>query len=265
MLFENLKKPRNLTHFKLMQGVTDYGNLAQFNLFETGYSFLRVIQIPVFMEKLALKYPDSYGVIVNNYKRILEFEFRGLEGLDNLTADSLEITDGISTVNVVGKVNQQSAAQVTMQFFEKSGSTLTKFNEMYLRFVRDPRSQIKHYGGLIKDGTVEAGYENETFILLYLVTDNTARELERSFLLLAAYPTSAELSMYNSTKGEIDKKEISIEYNCFPVTGNLVDAKAKEMLDWMNNDENPDQIVTDSSDYAYTGLDKIKVNKNVQY
>ena len=265
MMFENLKAPRNITQYRLMQGVTDYGNLAQFNLFETGYSFLRVCQLPVFMQKLALKYPESIGVIVENYKRILEFEFRGLEGLDNLTSETLEITNGISNVNVISKVVQQSAATVSMSFFEKSGSTITKFNEIFLRGVKDPMTQIKHYYGLIKDGTLQGGYENETFILLYLVTDNTALQLERAYLLLAAQPTKADWDMYNSTKGEIDKKEITIEFNCFPVTGNEVNKKAKEMLDWMNNDQNPDHIITDSSDYVYSGLEEVNINNTTTY
>lgn len=265
MMFENLKAPRNITQYNLMQGVTDYGNLGQFNLFETGYSFLRVCKIPRFMEILAARYPDSIGVIVNNYKRILEFEFRGLDGLDNLTSETLEITNGISNVNLISKVVQQSAATVSMQFFEKSGSTITKFNEIFLRGIKDPLTEIKHYYGLIKDGTLEGGYENETFVLLYLVTDNTALQLERAYLLLAAQPTKADWDMYNSTKGEIDRKELTLEFNCFPVTGNTVNAKAKEMLDWMNNDENPDQIITDSSDYVYSGVNEISINKSVSY
>ena len=265
LLFDNLKMPRDLKGFTLMQGVTDFGDLRQFNLYETGYSFLKVVQVPVFMETLATKYPESYGRIVDNYKRILEYEFRGLEGLDNLTSDTMEITNGISSVNVINKVNQQSQATVSMQFFEKSGSTITKFHELFLRGVRDPLTEVKHYNGLVQgiDGTVvNAGYENETFILLYIVTDNTTRELERAFLLLAAQPTTAEWSMYNSTKGDIGSKEISVEFNCFPVNGRQVNIKAKEMLDWMHNtSENPDHIEVDSSDFKYSGLEQIKAGK----
>ena len=47
--------------------------------------------------------------------------------------------------------------------------------------------------------------------------------------------------------------------------GNVINAKAKEMLDWMNNDENPDQIITDSSDYVYSGVAEININKTTTY
>lgn len=261
MIFDGLKSPRNITQYKLMQGVTDYGNMYQFNQYETGYSFLRVVKIPVFLNALATKYPETIGVLIENYKRILEFEFRGLEGLDNLTSETLEITNGISSINMISKVVQQSAAQVTMQFFEKSGSTLTKVHELFLRGVKDPQTQVKHYFGLLQDGTIpEGGYENEVFTLLYLVTDNTCLQLEKAYLLMCAQPTSAEWSMYNSTKGEIGNKEISVEFNCFPVASSEVNKKGKEMLDWMNNTQNPDRIVHDSSDFAYSGLNDVVVN-----
>ena len=263
-MFDSLKAPRNLTGYKLMQGVTDYGNLAQFNLFETGYSFLLVCQMPKFIEELAKK-KTQYQTLIDNYKRILEFEFRGLDGLDDMTVDTLDLTNGITNLKMIGKVNQQSDATVTMQFFEKSGSAITKFHELFLTGLKDPMTQGKHYHGLIKDGTLEAGYENEVFTLLYLVTDNTMLQLERAYLLLCAQPTKADFSMYNSTKGDIQNKEISVEFNCFPVKGDEVYKKANEALAWMNNEENDDQIIIDSSDYKYTGIDKIKTGAATVY
>lgn len=37
--------------------------------------------------------------------------------------------------------------------------------------------------------------------------------------------------MYNSTKGEISNKEMTIEWNCFPVWGYEVDRAAKVLLE----------------------------------
>jgi hypothetical protein len=254
-----IKQPRNLTEYKLMRGVTDFGNLRQYNLFESGYSFLSVIKVPVFMDKLATKYPDTVGILLKNYVHVLEYEFRGLDGLDDITTDTLELTNGISTLNMIGKVNQQSASTVSMRFFEKSGSTLTKFNEYYLRGIRDPKTQAKTYHGLLQDATsgIQAGFENEVFTLLYYVTDNTYREIERAVLLLCAQPPKAETSIYNSEKGTIEHKEITIDMNCFPVTGDAVNKKAKEMLDYLNLDSNPNKLILNSTDFNYTGISSI--------
>lgn len=236
---EYTKKPKNLTQYKLMKGVTDFGQLEQFNLYETGYSFLVVCKIPTFLKMLKEK--DAKGEsgiasLIDTYVHILENEFKGLSGLEDMSVETLEITDGISSLNVIGKVTQQSASTVSMTYTEKSGSVLTKVNELYLRGIKDPRTQVKHYHGLLADGSIaEAGYEHEVFTFLYFVTDNTAREIEKAYLLMCAQPTKAELSMYESTKGDIGNKELSMEFNCVPVTGELVDKKAKEVLDIMNS------------------------------
>ena len=42
-------KPRNLTQYNAFRGVVDYTQIGQFAQFESGYSFLSVIQMPRFM------------------------------------------------------------------------------------------------------------------------------------------------------------------------------------------------------------------------
>lgn len=263
-IFDGLKKPKNLTQYKLMQGVTDFGQVSQFNMYETGYSFLVVGSIPKFLEKLAELDKVTYAPLIENFKHILEYEFRGLTGIDDITADTLEITNGISNINLISKVNEQSASQVQMRYFEKSGSTLTKVLELFLKGIKDSKTQVKTYHGLIASGALEDGYENEIFTMMYFVTDNTARHVEKAYFLLAAQPTKAETSIYESEKGTIENKEITIEFNCFPVTGKPVYEKAQQILDWMNNPDNPDQFIANSNNFAYTGLDTINVGNRTE-
>lgn len=252
-MFDNLKTPRNLTQYTLMQGVTDFGNLAMWNLYESGYSFLKVVSVPKFLEVLGEE-DDQVSSILANYKHILEYEFRGLDGLDDITTETFELTNGISNLNVISKAVMQSASTVSMRFFEKSGTPITRLHELFITGIKDPRSMIKTYHGLIAKGKLDPGYENEIFSFLYFVTDNTAREIEKAYLLLCAQPTKAELSIFNSEKGTIEQKEVTAEFNCFPITGELVYAKAKAALDWMNNDDNPYKLITDYNDFPYTGI-----------
>ena len=51
-IFNNTLSPRDLTKFTLFRGVTDFTNLQQFDLYETGYSFLICLDIPKFLSKL---------------------------------------------------------------------------------------------------------------------------------------------------------------------------------------------------------------------
>lgn len=256
-MFDYLKKPRDLTGYNLMLGTTDFGNAVQFNMYETGYAALFVIKIPKFLEKLADAQP-KYATLVNNYKHILEREFKSLTGLNDITTDNLAINDGINELHVIGKVTNEGSREFTMTYQEKSGSPITRLHELYLTGIRDPRgSQVKHYHGLIEQGLLEPGYENETFTFLYVITDNTMRQIEKAYYIIGAYITNANLDMYNYTKGEIDFVTVDVTMNGFPITSNEIDKKAQQYLDWLHNPKNPTRIIVQSSEFNYTGVEKL--------
>ena len=255
-IFNGTLSPRDVTSYTLMRGVTDFSNLKQFNLFETGYSFLVLLSIPKFLENLAAQNSD-YSNLIAVYRHILEYDFRGLEGLDNITSDTSEITNGIATLNVITKTTMQSASTFTMSYFERKGSVLTKVHELYLRGIKDPRTQVKTYNGLLRgtsgtsSGAImsEAGYEYEIFNFLYIVTDNTCLNIEKAYLIVSAQPTNADLNIYNSAKGEVGFKELSVEFNGFPITGSAITAKAQTFLDWIN-----ENTVFEDAKYGYAGI-----------
>lgn len=219
----------------IQRGVMDYTNPRLFNLYESGYSFLTVLAEPVWVAYFRGRGGNA-GEMLDLFVWILENEFRGLSGIGDVTADNLEFTDGINTINTPGKINKESAVEISMTFTERSGLALTKFIDFYLTGLRDPRTQAKTYHGLIKAGLVKAGFENEVFMLLYIVTDNTYLALEKAFLLANAWPTKAELSILETEKGNIEKKEISIPWQCFLVDGEEVDSLAVAVLGALNED-----------------------------
>lgn len=275
------KKPFSTASYTMMRGTIDFSNPAQFNLYESGYQFLTVVSRPRYIEMLA----DTDTEVANSLKLfcwILENEFKGLSGIDNITIDPLEFTDNISTINTIGKVNQQSATEISMSFTERSGGAMTSFIEYYLKGLKDSRTQLKTYHGLIKDGKLAAGFENEIFHLLYIVTDNTGLGLEKAFLFACAQPTTAQLDIYNGEKGAIEKKDIDVPFQCFLIDGDEVDKRAVKMLAYLHendavynasllngsgkyaqaaageiNQYAEDQIHPDSNNYHYVGLDAI--------
>lgn len=251
-IFSHLATPDDLTRYTLMRGVTDFGKLEQFNLYESGYSFLIVTRIPKFLQELAKK-NHEYEKLINTYVHILEYEFRGLEGIDNLTVDTGELTNGIKKTDIITRVTRQGGSQFTMRYQEKAGSVLTKVHELFLTGIKDPDTQVKTYHGLIQDGTLEKGYENEVFNFLYIVTDNSLMEVEKAYFLVAAQPTTAELSIYNSEKGNIEFKEVGVEFNAYPIHGKGVSEKAKELLKWIR-----DNTVWREALYNYDGVKDMK-------
>lgn len=223
-------KPRNITQYTAFRGVTDFTQIGQFAQFETGYSFLSVLQMPEFMVKLGEQNSDIKS-LVNSFKHMLEYEFRGLDGLPDIQGDTYEISDGINTQRLINKVTFETAATVSSSYFEKTGGLITKFTELYLTGIKDKMSQAKSYHGLIKNNILAPGPEHEVFTMLYYVTDNTMLNLERAVLLANCQFTTSRLSdILNSSKGDINNREISLEWNCFPIMGYEVDKAANKLL-----------------------------------
>lgn len=234
------KKPVTAAQYSMMRGVTDFTNAEQLNMFEKGHGMIIIINRPAFIEKLIEKEGENINSdakqLLDTFCNIVEYEFRGLDGIEDITAEDLTYTDGISELAGVGKVNEQSNSEVTMRFTEKSGSAITKFIKFYLNGVRDSRTQTKHYYGLIADGSVRMGFENEVFNLLYLVTDASGLALEAAYLLANAWPNAARTNIYNIEKGSIESAEIDVTWKCFVLQNEEIDKRALRMLAYINKD-----------------------------
>lgn len=258
-MFTDLKTPRDITAYTLFRGTTDFTQLQQFDLYESGYPYLVVVSIPEFLRKMA-EQDSEVAKLVNSYVHILEYEFRGLEsGLENMTGQTAEISNGIQSINVINKVEAPSASTFSMRYWEKSGSIMTKLHQLYLRSVKDPGTGFKTYNGLIGNGTdqikpQDAGFHKECFSFLYMHTDNTGMLVEQAAYLVGCMPTSAEMNIYNGTKGDINFQEITAEFTGFPIMGSAINARAKKILDWMNSSSNANMVHRNSWDYNYAAL-----------
>ena len=222
--------PTTLTKYTALRGVSDYSQIGMYEQYEKGYQFLSVLSLPKFMEKLGEK-DETIKAMNANLRQELEMKFRGLYGLPDMTADTLEITDGINTQRMINRVTQETSITVTMQYFELHGALFTRYAEMFLRGIRDPYTQARTYHGRIESGDLAPSYENEVFTMLYYVTDSTMLRLERAVLLCNCQFANADMSLYNGSKDNITNNETSVEFNCFPIWGAEVDKAAKYLLE----------------------------------
>lgn len=263
--FKGLKTPRELLQYNLMRGVTDFSNLEQWDLYEKGYPFLCVVSIPQFLRDLA-EQDDNVRVIINNYVHILENDFKGIDNIDNITGETGEITNGIRSINVINKVMKPTNSNFNLNYYERSGSILTKAHELYLTGIKDPDTQVKHYHGLIDAWTfngirtisgMDPGPHQECFSFMYFVTDNTMTKIERAFLIAACQPTTANYSdLYTGNKGEIQFADITLSFNGFFINNDYVYQKAQDMLLAMRNPKNltATRIVVDSNNFRYKAI-----------
>ena len=256
-MFVNTKDFKDVTTYRLMRGVPDFGSLVQFNPYETGYAAFIICQMPKFLELLA-KYDANYNKLISNWAHIIEYEFKSFDGLEALSADTIQLGDDMNSINVISKVNMQAASEFSLTYDEKSGSPLTKFAKLYLTGIKDPRTQVKTYHGLIHSNKMEPGFENEVFTFLFITTDNTMREVENAVLLIGCQLNSADLDMYNYNKGDISKREVTVKFSGYPVQSSYIDLAAKSMLNYLlSSDAGARQIIVNSDDYKYTGTEQI--------
>lgn len=256
-MFTNTKDFKDVTTYRLMRGVPDFGSLVQFNPYETGYAAFIICQMPKFIELLA-KYDANYNKLISNWAHIIEYEFKSFDGLEDLTADTIQLGDDLNNINVISKVNMQSASEFSLTYDEKSGSPLTKFAKLYLTGIKDPRTQVKTYHGLIHSNKMEPGFENEVFTFLYINTDNTMREVESAFLLIGCQLNSAQLTNYEYTKGDISKRDVTVKFSGYPVQSSYIDLAAKNMLSFLlSSDAGARQIIVNSDEYKYTGTEQV--------
>ena len=250
-----MKQARQIS--TMLRGVPDFSNAAQFNQYETGYQFVIVCKVPVFIARLAEKDATTSDgtpvkTLLNNFVITVEQESRGMSGFEDMSAETMEITHGISTLNMISKVTQQSASTFSMSFFEKSGTPIIKFLDYYLRGLKDPRTQAKTYNGALDKGWIlTPGFEKEVFTLMYINTDNTMRKIEKAYLIVNGQPNKSEKSAYEAQKGDIANKEITVEFNGFPIEGKQVDKLAMDMLEYLYTRTDEQKVLLQSNDYDY--------------
>lgn len=270
--FRGLRKATTAAN---MRGAVDFTNANAFNLYEKGHAILKVLSVPNFMTAWANKTGNAQ--LVTDFCKIIEQEFKGLDGLDDMSADSMDITDGISTLNVLGKVNYATNQEITMRYTEKAGSTISRFCETYLRGIRDPRTLVKHYNGCLNlaghstgefdnayncnNHTIDIpslkscqpGFENEIFTFLYIVMDNTWLQPERAYLLCNSQITKAPMGqLHNAEKGNIELQEVDLTFNTFVVTNANVNAAAAKYINTIKQNYN---LI--SNDFKYSAQTKL--------
>jgi hypothetical protein len=247
------KMPRNISEYSLMRGVTDFSNLRQFDMYESGYGFINVVATPNFMNELAKKDP-VIKELQDGFVHILEGEFRGIDGVPDLTSESGTVTNGVNELQVINNVTEDTSIEISMTYYERSGSLLTKYADTYLRAIKDPNSKAKTYKGLIKDKVItDPGPHHEVFTFLYYVTDNTCRKIEKAYLFTnAQLTTAAHSTLYNSSRDTIQFQEIQLAFRCFPISGDTVNMYANRLLEYqLTTEKSAKKLILDSDTFAY--------------
>lgn len=203
------KNNKNMAKFSYWLGGIDVTqqNLDQFDPYIQGVSRFFVYKLPYFMEK-------GFEDLSKRFKSYLEVGYRSISGIQGLEVQFVEFEGGFANQkfsNVSG--SQDNTDTVTINVYELSGSPIREFLDTWITGVRDPRSGIAHYHGMLDEG-VSYSEKNHTAEFIYFTLDPTARKIEYACLLAHCFPQKSDKDHLNYETGRRENVEIEIEMRC---------------------------------------------------
>ena len=224
---------KDLTKYSLFLGGLNVKAkaLEQYNPLKTGYTRIFVVQMPKFMNRIL-------PIASKNFKHMIEYGFKSIDGIQNLTMEYEAITGGYAGRSFeIPTILKDETNAITIKLQEMSGSPVREYIEMWLSGISDPHTGLCHYhGALDKDSaTGNAGMEaiqaNQVAEMIYVSTDNTGREIEFACLLSNMIPKVVKRDHYNYESGTHNAVEYDVEFTCTMYTSPDVNEVAKLLLD----------------------------------
>lgn len=237
---KNTKDYKTLSYFIAGIDVTDQ-NLDQLTPYIPGIARLFMHKEPVFMQ---VAFPTE----TDNFKSYIETGYKSISGIEDLSATAESIQGGWAnqSYEVLTSVEDQTNT-LTIGLYEQTGSPVREFLELWLTGIRDPRSGVAHYHGVVEtpdrgtgqmpdygtyanmagfNGRMENGVltdtkqfyvpyceRNHTAEFVYYDLDPTAHYIEYACMFAHAFPKSVKKDHLNYSSGERSPVEMSVDFS----------------------------------------------------
>ena len=258
----NTKSYKDLSYFIGGIDVTQQ-NLDQMTPYIPGISRLFFHTTPLFMQQ-------GFKDLTDNFKSYIETGYKSVSGIEGLNAEFVQISGGFAEQSFenISKITDGSSA-ISVTLYEQTGSPVREFIETWLTGVRDPRSGIAHYHGLVKkpgdkDGTGSIDYaeKNHTGEFIFYDLDPTAHYLEYACMWAHCFPKGIDKQHLNYQSGSRDVVELNLEFSGTKYESRYINDIAiyylmQEQLDfnYLNFNPNLDSIYTGQTDAKATNYD----------
>ena len=208
VVVRNTKNFNNFSYFLGGIDVTDQ-NLDQFTPYIRGVSRFFVHKLPLFM----LMFDTGDNNMNDRFKSYLETGYTSVDGIGDITMEFTEFEGGFagqrySTVSM----SRDETESITVQLYELTGSPIREYLDTWITGVRDPRSGIAHYHGMIAQGKCEYSERNHTMEAFYVNLDPTAQKIEYVAMFAHMMPTRVPKAHLNYEKGNHDNAQLDIEF-----------------------------------------------------
>lgn len=214
---------KDLTGYSLFLGGLNVKSkaLEQYNPLKTGYARIFFVKMPRFLETIM---PNK----TKNFKHIMEYGFKSVDGIQNLQLEFEQITGGYAGRSFeIPTIAKDETNAITIKVQEMSGSPIREYIEMWITGVSDPHTGMAHYHG----ADVEYSQANHTAEAIYVATDATGKNIEFACLLSNMMPKQVKRDQFNYESGTHNAVEYDVEYTCTMYTSPDVNNVAGKLLD----------------------------------
>lgn len=193
-------------------------NLDLFTPYLRGWSRIFWHKVPNYMNQI---WPNK----TTNFKTYFETAYTAISGINDISVDFTDFEGGFAGQRFsVPQLSRDDTESFSVSMFELAGSPIREYIELWITGVRDPRSGVAHYHGLIdgpvvaEDGSeipqMEYSEKNHSAEFIYCTLDPTARQCEYVAMLAHAFPTKVPKDHLNYEHGSHDQAQMDLEFRC---------------------------------------------------
>lgn len=201
----NTKSFENFSYFLGGIDVTDQ-NLDQFTPYIQGVSRIFMHKLPPFM----VAFDSSMS---NRFKTFIEAGYTRIDGIGDISVDFTDFEGGFAGQKFSNvSLARDDTDTITISCYELTGSPLREYIDTWITGVRDIRSGIAHYHGVMNPTTMPYSEKNHTAEFVYVTMDPTGQDIEYSALFAHCFPTKVPKSHLNYEKGNRDNVLLDMEF-----------------------------------------------------
>lgn len=187
-------------------------NLDQFTPYIRGVSRIFLHKPPLFMNKLD---PD----MTRRFKTYVETGYKSVSGIGDVSVDFTTFEGGFNGQQFsTPQLARDDTESVTISVYELTGSPIREYLDTWVTGVRDIRSGIAHYHGLIEmaynGNTTGMKYAeiNHTAEFVYTTYDPTGLYIEYACMFAHCFPRRVPKDHLNYEAGNRDNVQMDLEF-----------------------------------------------------
>ena len=257
-----LKNTKTFENFSYFLGGIDvtHQNLDKFTPYIRGVSRIFLHKPPTFMNKL-----DSQ--MTKSFKTYLETGYKAVSGINDISVDFTTFEGGFAGQNFqTVQLARDDTESVTISVYELAGSPIREYLDTWVTGVRDPRSGIAHYHGLIEkyfNGNLAEGLPygeiNHTAEFIYTTYDPTGLALEYACMFAHCFPRRVPKDHLNYESGNRGEVQMDLEFSAEKYESPAINDigiwyTQNSKVNWNYLDFTPEYSVGNGESNGYMGI-----------